>query len=165
MFCFGLGSGTYTTCFNDFNDLGLSRSDSNPDLQYAKQIIYNWVTVARPLDIQSDIHIVWVNTKLSYFLKHIRKNLYLSQTGDSLAGSCSLCINGMQFSTYDKDNDNFASVQCAVMFKGGWWHNACHKSSLNGLYGDTAFGQGIVWATWVTASLPLNSSTMKIRRP
>lgn len=39
--------------------------------------------------------------------------------------------NGMQFSTYDNDNDRF-SGNCAD--ESGWWMNSCHAGHLNGKY-------------------------------
>ena len=70
----------------------------------------------------------------------------------------------MPFTTYDRDNDNFPNFQCAAWAKGGWWHNACQKSCLNGLYGDNGYGQGVNWEDWLTLSYSLKASTMKVRR-
>lgn len=41
--------------------------------------------------------------------------------------------NGMQFSTFDKDNDKYAG-NCAQQDGSGWWMNRCHAAHLNGKY-------------------------------
>lgn len=41
--------------------------------------------------------------------------------------------NGMRFSTYDNDNDNFEG-NCAEQDGSGWWMNRCHAGHLNGKY-------------------------------
>lgn len=55
----------------------------------------------------------------------------------------------MQFSTTDADND--ANVgNCAQIFHGAWWHNAC-GSSLNGIYlggSQTSYADGVNWKSW-----------------
>lgn len=38
---------------------------------------------------------------------------------------------GMQFSTFDVDNDKY-SGNCAAFFLGGWWFNRCHNAYLTG---------------------------------
>ncbi|XP_033726203.1 angiopoietin-related protein 7-like [Pecten maximus] len=40
--------------------------------------------------------------------------------------------NGMSFSTFDRDNDQYP-LSCAERFKGGWWYGGCYRSNLNGL--------------------------------
>lgn len=47
--------------------------------------------------------------------------------------------NGMQFSTFDNDNDKFDG-NCALQDGSGWWMNRCHAAHLNGKYyqGKTA---------------------------
>ena len=50
----------------------------------------------------------------------------VGQGGDAMAYS-----NGMQFSTYDSDND-MGSVSCSCMFQGAWWYNSCYRANLNG---------------------------------
>lgn len=41
--------------------------------------------------------------------------------------------NGMQFSTFDKDNDKY-NENCAQQEGSGWWMNRCHAAHLNGKY-------------------------------
>lgn len=47
---------------------------------------------------------------------------------DSMAYS-----NGSPFSTRDRDNDNFGR-NCATVYGGAWWYNACFHANLNGKY-------------------------------
>ena len=44
--------------------------------------------------------------------------------------------NGMNFSTYDRDNDLWSGVNCASSHGGGWWYSACRQFNLNGRYGS-----------------------------
>uniref|UniRef100_W5MP47 Fibrinogen gamma chain n=1 Tax=Lepisosteus oculatus TaxID=7918 RepID=W5MP47_LEPOC len=41
--------------------------------------------------------------------------------------------NGMQFSTFDNDNDKYPG-NCAQQDGSGWWMNRCHAAHLNGKY-------------------------------
>ena len=52
--------------------------------------------------------------------------------------------NGMNFSTYDRDNDMHGSINCAVRGPeggggGGWWYRYCVYFNLNGHYGKAGF--------------------------
>ncbi|CAC5408521.1 Fibrinogen-like protein 1,Fibrinogen-like protein A,Tenascin,Ryncolin-2,Ryncolin-4,Tenascin-X,Fibrinogen alpha chain,Ryncolin-1,Ficolin-1,Fibrinogen C domain-containing protein 1 [Mytilus coruscus] len=49
--------------------------------------------------------------------------------------------NGRYFSTYDRDNDNYGSVNCAASFN-GWWHGTCSNSFLNDDFSD-----GLQWGS------------------
>nr|XP_019929887.2 fibrinogen-like protein 1 [Crassostrea gigas] len=93
---------------------------------------------------------------------------YTGDAGDSFSGPCTKCNNGMPFSTYDRENDNAPNDMyyghCAQWAKGGWWFNACHRSNLNGWYGDSSYAQGITWEAWKGFYDSLKSSTMKIRK-
>ena len=63
--------------------------------------------------------------------------------------------NGQRFSTKDQDNDS-GSRHCAVIFKGGWWHNDCYCANFNKLYSS-----GMRWYGW---SENIKKSIMMIRR-
>ncbi|KAF7223482.1 fibrinogen gamma chain [Nothobranchius furzeri] len=80
--------------------------------------------------------------------------------------------NGMQFSTYDRDNDRYPG-NCALQDGSGWWMNRCHAAHLNGKYyqggrytekdaGDYGFDNGIIWVTWHNRWYSLKETTMKI---
>ena len=82
-----------------------------------------------------------------------------STAGDSLAPH-----NGMEFTTYDQDNDLDPSLNCAVDFKGGWWYNGCHPSNPTGLYlqGGVHSWEGIVWETAYDSQLSFKYMEMKL---
>ncbi|XP_053559736.1 fibrinogen gamma chain [Bombina bombina] len=79
--------------------------------------------------------------------------------------------NGMQFSTYDKDNDKYDG-NCAEQDGSGWWMNRCHAGHLNGKYypggayskkgEEFEYDDGIIWATWRNRWYSLKKTTMKI---
>uniref|UniRef100_F7GUY3 Fibrinogen gamma chain n=1 Tax=Callithrix jacchus TaxID=9483 RepID=F7GUY3_CALJA len=79
--------------------------------------------------------------------------------------------NGMQFSTWDNDNDKFEG-NCAEQDGSGWWMNKCHAGHLNGVYyqGGTyskastpnGYDNGIIWATWKSRWYSMKKTTMKI---
>ncbi|XP_026159293.1 fibrinogen gamma chain [Mastacembelus armatus] len=80
--------------------------------------------------------------------------------------------NGMQFSTYDKDNDKYDG-NCALQDGSGWWMNRCHAAHLNGKYyqggrytakdaGDGGYDNGIIWATWHNRWYSMKETSMKL---
>ena len=72
----------------------------------------------------------------------LRVSGFSGNVGDSLSSH-----SDFPFSTYDRDNDNYAG-NCAELFKGGWWYTACHSSNLNGLYlhgSHASYADGIEW--------------------
>ncbi|KAG7496972.1 fibrinogen beta chain [Solea senegalensis] len=85
--------------------------------------------------------------------------------------------NGMMFSTYDRDNDNWLpgdpSKQCSREDGGGWWYNRCHSANPNGRYyiggGYTKLmakhgtDDGMVWMNWKGSWYSLKAISMKIR--
>uniref|UniRef100_K1Q0Y6 Angiopoietin-related protein 6 n=1 Tax=Magallana gigas TaxID=29159 RepID=K1Q0Y6_MAGGI len=88
---------------------------------------------------------------------------YTGDAGNTLERNCYYCNNGQPFTTYDRDNDNYKG-NCAVWAKGGWWHNGCQNSCLNGQYGDSRYGQGVNWEDWKNLKYSFKSSLMKVRR-
>lgn len=84
-----------------------------------------------------------------------------------------LSHEGMKFSTFDKDNDQWEE-SCAEMYGGGWWYNNCQRANLNGVYykggkydpGSNApyeIENGVVWLTYRPADYSLKTTRMKIR--
>uniref|UniRef100_A0A8D0H804 Fibrinogen gamma chain n=1 Tax=Sphenodon punctatus TaxID=8508 RepID=A0A8D0H804_SPHPU len=80
--------------------------------------------------------------------------------------------NGMQFSTFDSDNDKFDG-NCAQQDGSGWWMNRCHAAHLNGKYypggdysakqtGGSGHDNGIIWATWRSRWYSMKKTSMKI---
>jgi len=59
--------------------------------------------------------------------------------------------NGMEFSTYDKDNDLVSQLNCARLYTGGWWFRQCSTSNLNGRFypdcGGSESGDTLQWVT------------------
>ncbi|XP_062605202.1 ficolin-1-like [Saccostrea cucullata] len=83
---------------------------------------------------------------------------YNGTAGDSLDEH-----NGMQFSTYDQDND-IVFYKCAVTYHGAWWYKDCYNANLNGLYSPSPNKSGHfpIWKTWVIEAL---RKTMMMIRP
>ena len=70
--------------------------------------------------------------------------------------------NGMKFTTKDQDNDNNYRDNCASVFNGGWWFNACHRGFLNGEFKKGHVWDGIIWYSWKQKE-SLKFSEMKFR--
>eukprot|EP00794_Sanderia_malayensis_P008651 gene8651-9583_t len=66
---------------------------------------------------------------------------YSGNASDSLQRS-----NGMKFTTKDRDNDLY-EVNCAVLYKGGWWHRGCFQAMLNNLY-PTSTNPSPLYMSW-----------------
>ncbi|XP_040904314.1 fibrinogen-like protein 1 [Toxotes jaculatrix] len=98
---------------------------------------------------------------------------YIGTAGDALSGNYQVGVSGwashqgMKFSTYDQDNDNYEG-NCAKEDKGGWWFNKCHSAHLNGQYYPSGHysavtDDGVVWYTWRGWWYSLKTSIMKLR--
>lgn len=62
-------------------------------------------------------------------------------------------LNGMAFSTRDKDSDRHGRYNCAYRFnRCGWWFNCCTKANINGIYNSTnnspTATDKIYWFNW-----------------
>lgn len=80
---------------------------------------------------------------------------------------------GMQFSTFDRDADQWEE-NCAEVYGGGWWYNNCQAANLNGIYYPGGFydprnnspyeiENGVVWLPFRGADYSLRAARMKIR--
>lgn len=78
--------------------------------------------------------------------------------------------NGMDFSTYDEDNDGASGGSCSDWSGGGgWWYNYCYYSNPTGIYPPADLPAGaevdhlLEWRKWQGYYTYLSSLTMKIR--
>lgn len=80
---------------------------------------------------------------------------------DGTAGDALARQKGMQFSTFDRDNDIQPSQHCARLYIGAWWYKDCHDSNLNGKWGEKQY-KGPRWGSF-TNDEPASFTEMKIR--
>ncbi|XP_062610453.1 ficolin-1-like [Saccostrea cucullata] len=85
---------------------------------------------------------------------------YNGTAGDYLLGGQNL--NGMAFSTKDKDNDKFIKRHCAKVEYGAWWYNQCSYSDLNGRYTPKQLNSGY-YLFWGTSAENMKTTKMMIR--
>ncbi|XP_053666137.1 angiopoietin-related protein 6-like [Anopheles marshallii] len=91
----------------------------------------------------------------------------LSGFSGTVANSMSTSV-GKTFSTFDRDTDSAPTVNCARVWKGGWWFSDCGDSNLNGCYSGatptTNPRTSMVWVGFKGASQSLKTSIMLIRK-
>ncbi|XP_073756152.1 tenascin-R isoform X2 [Callorhinus ursinus] len=90
-------------------------------------------------------------------LYKLRLGSYNGTAGDSLSYH-----QGRPFSTEDRDND-VAVTNCALSYKGAWWYKNCHRTNLNGKYGESRHSQGINWYHWKGHEFSIPFVEMKMR--
>ncbi|XP_052870461.1 fibrinogen-like protein A [Anopheles cruzii] len=83
---------------------------------------------------------------------------YSGTAGDSLSHH-----KNMKFSTYDRDNDVWKEVNCAVRFEGAWWYRDCYRSNLNGPYKNIVDYTSMNWYHFSNSYEGLSFSRMMIR--
>ncbi|KAM8718105.1 hypothetical protein ACLKA7_004762 [Drosophila subpalustris] len=70
---------------------------------------------------------------------------------------------GMKFSTFDKDNDKWEGVNCAIRYTGAWWYNDCQHSQLTGTYRNNNYDKGVNWYRFRGPEYSLKTAIMMIR--
>ena len=76
-------------------------------------------------------------------------------------------MQGMKFTTKDKDNDNKGDGNCAERY-GGWWLNDYHQEAMNGVFqqeettAGTNYNFGIMWKGWKNYEKSLKGSILMI---
>ena len=73
--------------------------------------------------------------------------------------------NNRQFSTKERDNDDWSSDSCAQFYHGPFWHGYCPRANLNGEYlrNGTINLRGIWWVHWKTSWYSVKRVEMKIK--
>eukprot|EP00111_Clytia_hemisphaerica_P009266 TCONS_00027220-protein len=73
--------------------------------------------------------------------------------------------DAMKFSTYDRDNDQHASANCALDRNAGWWFKSCLHVNFNGPY-DELRKESItnIWKPFSWFGRQLKFSEIKVRR-
>ncbi|KAJ0019833.1 hypothetical protein NQD34_007402 [Periophthalmus magnuspinnatus] len=92
--------------------------------------------------------------------------LNVSGFTDGGAGDSLNRHNGMMFTTFDKDQDNY-DKNCAKLYLGGFWYEKCHDTNPNGIYryglDGTIFAIGVEYKTWKGYNYSLKSISFKTR--
>jgi len=110
---------------------------------------------------------VVANETAKYTMTYLSGSFYANTGTDAMGGvvkgrtsAASYRHNGQKFSTFDKDNDNTSTQNCAKAFHGGWWYNACQAFNPNGQYNNTHTGEGVNWNDWTYS---YKATELKIR--
>ncbi|XP_028857806.1 angiopoietin-related protein 3 [Denticeps clupeoides] len=99
------------------------------------------------------------SSKYSLHLSHLTGNL-----PDAMSNH-----TATKFSTKDQDNDKHEESNCARIYSGGWWFDACGESNLNGKYlwqksrGRNMKKKGIYWKPGRGGSYSLKFTKITIR--
>ena len=95
-------------------------------------------------DLQARANLSWYYAEYSGFgVESEQTNYTIRVSGYSgNAGYDALSyLNGMMFTTYDRDNDPWThsnpiyNNNCAVLYGGGFWYKGCARSRVNGVRG------------------------------
>jgi len=90
-----------------------------------------------------------------YTLNVGQYNQDLSTLGDSLNSNWTENnINGMKFTTWDKDQDGWSSGNCASRWSGGWWYNRCMHAHPTGLHSPTKVEDGAKYIFHYHCAMP-----------
>ncbi|KAI4890781.1 hypothetical protein NFI96_012791, partial [Prochilodus magdalenae] len=77
--------------------------------------------------------------------------LHVSGFRNGGAGDSMNTHNGQKFSTFDKDQDP-PETNCARVYRGAFWYNACHHANPNGMYlwgsDKLYYATGVEWFHW-----------------
>ncbi|KAK3535676.1 hypothetical protein QTP70_019715 [Hemibagrus guttatus] len=76
---------------------------------------------------------------------------YSGTAGDAMQYNKKFNHNQKNFTTPDRDNDQYPSGNCGAYYSSGWWFDACMAANLNGKYYETRYKgvrNGIFWGTW-----------------
>ena len=167
------GSVNFTRSWSDYK-LGFGSPDGE---FWAGNDFLHKLTKPRSLQLRIDMMDFDGNTKFALFEEfqvgaeedkyRLHVNGYSGTAGDSLIDTRHSFFKhaGMQFSTFDSNNDK-SKRGCAEWFKAGWWYSDCLQANLNGVYSrykHIPWAMGIVWRSWKNYDMSLKRVEMKMR--
>src|SRR6218665_629185 len=88
---------------------------------------------------------------------------YVGNAGDSLADislNSNFYLNGMQFTTMDRDNDQSLVLNCGAIYGAGWWYNSCMYACLTCKFSSSS---DFIWNSLTTASSELKARLQAAR--
>ncbi|XP_065187830.1 fibrinogen C domain-containing protein 1-B-like [Sycon ciliatum] len=71
---------------------------------------------------------------------------FSTYTSDTTLGDWIGKHNKMQFTTFDRDNDQFTGGNCARAYTGAWWFKLCQAINLNGPYRRHGNATGVTYS-------------------
>ena len=166
------GSVNFTRSWSDYK-----HGFGSPDGEFwaGNEFLYK-MTKAKPLKLRIDMEDFDGNTTFAVYEKfqvgteedkyRLHVTGYSGTAGDSLIDTTLWCKHaGMQFTTFDSDNDNLGKGNCAEAYKVGWWYNDCFCSILTGPYShdENIWADGIIWSSWKGWKKSLKHVEMKLR--
>ena len=85
-------------------------------------------------EIQSDWTGLWYWAEYDTFTigdESTQYTLTVAGFNGSVAHDAMDYVNGIKFSTKDRDNDVYSSSNCAQMYSGGFWYKDCFECGVN----------------------------------
>ena len=148
------GTVNFTRGWKDYEE-GFGDLDS--EFWYGLRNIH-CLTTRESAELQIDLQdeqgnkVTWVYQQFSVDGPDQKYRLHIGQGTGTPSGSRDAMVqhNNMNFSTFDRDNDQYGG-NCAASFKGGWWYSNCYLANLNGPHTASSTNRRIVWlgSWWV----------------
>jgi len=99
-------------------------------------------------DLQSRNTSNWYYAQYSSFIvlsESFNYTLHVSGYSGNAGYDALSSHNGMKFTTFDRDNDQGSSSNCAVSYGGGFWFSSCHNCCVNCYLYNYPRYFGFVW--------------------
>jgi len=112
-------------------------NDSSGNYWLGNDLLHQLTTSGRSYKLRFDLQErigSWYYAEYSWFIVTSEASNYLIQVS-GYSGNAGengfLWHDGMMFSTHDRDNDWWASTNCAAHYGGGFWHKDCFRACVN----------------------------------
>ncbi|CAC5396824.1 Angiopoietin-4,Angiopoietin-1,Ficolin-2,Tenascin-R,Tenascin,Fibrinogen C domain-containing protein 1-B,Fibrinogen C domain-containing protein 1 [Mytilus coruscus] len=88
---------------------------------------------------------------------------YSGTAGDGMTDIYRNSLNGMNFSTADRNQDMSDTQDCAELKRSGWWHRNCATGNVNGLYRPGEKGDDVMHWRTLNGTYSLSMTRMMIK--